>query len=41
LVDWCLLALSAPAGYSVPQKYDIYCVRLGDETTHVKNETIY
>jgi len=32
LVDWCLTALSAQAGYIVPQEYEIYDEGPGDET---------
>ena len=33
LVDWCLMALAAQAGYIVPQEYEIYYVGPGDNNT--------
>jgi len=32
LVDWCLTAFSAETSYIMPQKYEIYCVGLGQKT---------
>jgi len=40
LVDWCLTALSAQAGYIVPQEYEIYMYDEGPGTTQTHNKTM-
>ena len=42
LVYWCLMALSAQAGYTVPMEYEIYYVGPGTRhNTQLHNETMH